>query len=114
MKLRKKDVCVLYMNIRSPEDNQGYPNRDDTPADILTDPCTSEETYRTRCYAFFAAIFKVLRMSLRKNQPHSEWYDHMCDIGSPARRSFFVDLDQECANVSTLNIWCLLPYSHIQ
>ena len=112
MKLRKKGVCVLYMNIRSRKDNQGFPGRDDIPAKILTGPCPSEEVYRTCCYTFFAAVFTALRTSLQKNDP--EWYDHMCDIGNPVRKSFFGDLEQNRKNVSTLKIRCLLPYSHIQ
>ena len=91
------------MNIRSPDDIHGYPPRDATPANILTDRC-DEPQYNTRCYTFFAAIFKVLRTSLENNQSHSDWYKDMCTIGSPARRSFFKDLERECAIVSTVNV----------
>ena len=76
------------MNIRSPKDTHGYPDRDEIPADILTAGHYDEQQYSTRCYTFFAAIFKVLRTSLENNQPHSDWYNDMCTIRSPARRSF--------------------------
>ena len=91
------------MNIRSPNDIQGYPPRDKIPANILTRHCDELE-YNTQCYTFFAAIFKVLRTSLENNKSHSGWYKAMCTLESRARRSFFEDLDLECATVSTVNV----------
>ncbi|KAF8553145.1 hypothetical protein OG21DRAFT_1497931 [Imleria badia] len=98
LELRKKGVCVLYMNIRSRGDTQGYPERDDIPANILTRPCVTEDEYRTRCYEFFAAVFKVLCTSMKDKELLS-WCDNMCAIGNNDRDNFFADLDRECDNV---------------
>ena len=102
IQLVTEGVCVLYMNIRSPIDNMGYPGRDSIPAQMLTDHCPTEDEYRIRCFAFFAAIFKVLRTSLEQNQPN--WYKDMCDLQSHARRSFFADLVKEYASASTMDV----------
>lgn len=97
MQLAKKDVCVLYMNIRSPDDKLGFPPRDNVPADILTYPCDDEE-YHKRCFAFFEAIFEVLGTFMEMDL---NWYDDMCTIGSPVRTAFFTELQKEFVNVST-------------
>ena len=97
MQLAKRGVCVIYMNIRPSKDDQGYPGRDNIPADILTDQCVNEHEYRIRCFTFFAAVFKVLGVS-RLND--SLWYNAMCDIGNSARTSFFTDLQYEYNRVS--------------
>ncbi|KAF8552887.1 hypothetical protein OG21DRAFT_1485810 [Imleria badia] len=83
------------MNIRFINDTHGYPSRDDTPADILS--YDTEKEYHNQCYAFFAAVFKVLRTVLEKNQPN--WFEDVCKIGSPTRIAFFVDLENEYSNV---------------
>ena len=97
-----KKICVLYMNIRSPSDQQGYPERDHTPADLLTRHCATENEYRILCFTFFAATFKVLRTFLEKKQ--SGWYEAMCTMRSPARALFFDILKKEFANASAMNM----------
>ncbi|KAG9313113.1 hypothetical protein JVU11DRAFT_6563 [Chiua virens] len=99
LELGKKDVCVLYMNIRSPEDTQGDaqgdPPRDDIPANILTAYCNTEREYSTRCRAFFAAVFKVLG-----RLPWTlDWCENMRDIGNIARTQFFLELQDEFGKV---------------
>ncbi|KAF9239620.1 hypothetical protein BU15DRAFT_74474 [Melanogaster broomeanus] len=66
LELSKKDVLVLYMNLRPVEDNTGFPDRDPIPARLLTDDYTTAEAYGTRCYAFFTAIFRALHDSLSR------------------------------------------------
>ncbi|KAG9318017.1 hypothetical protein JVU11DRAFT_80 [Chiua virens] len=93
----KKNVCVLYMNIRSPEDTQGHPPRDSIPADILTARCNTEQEYSIRYRAFFAAVFKVLG-----RLPWTlDWREKMRDIGNIARTEFFLQLEDEFDKVRT-------------
>jgi hypothetical protein len=54
---------VLYMNLRPRTDYFVSPERDNTPASILTGNCQSEE-YFDQCCAFFCAIFKLIRDDL--------------------------------------------------
>ena len=112
VQLEKWDVCVLYMNIRSAKDKQGYPYRDNIPARILTGHCVTGAEYRIQCSAFFAAIFKVLRKALENEKDPLSWRAAMCKMGSSARDSFFADLETEYTNASTMNN-ISLPYSHI-
>ena len=91
------------MNIRSKNDHQGYPGRDNVPANILTDYCATEAQYRIECSAFFAAIFKVLRTSLKKKKKPS-WYKDMCEIEGSTRTSFFADLEKVFLQVNTMNV----------
>jgi hypothetical protein len=102
VQLATQGVCVLYMNIRPRSDKIGFPERDDTPADILTASCARKDEYRIRCVAFFATIFKVLRTRLGQDQ--TKWRQEMCRIRSPTRNSFFVDLAKEYVNVSTMDV----------
>ena len=104
--LGARGVCVLYMNIRSQSDTQGYPERDNVPANILTRYCATKRQYRIQCFAFFAAIFKVLRISLKKKKKKKQpsWCKDMCEIGSSTRTSFFVDLEKVYLQVSTINV----------
>ncbi|KAG9313087.1 hypothetical protein JVU11DRAFT_6531 [Chiua virens] len=91
LELGEKNVFVLYMNIRSPEDTQGYPPRDDIPANILTARYNTEQEYSMRCRAFFAAVFKVLG-----RLPWTlDWCRKMRDIGNIARTEFFLELEDE-------------------
>ncbi|KAI9570118.1 hypothetical protein HD554DRAFT_2083867 [Boletus coccyginus] len=97
LELSKRGVCVIYMNIRSPEDHQGYPHRDNIPANILTNHCATEYEYRIRCFTFFAAFFKLLGVS-QSNNPL--WYgDLMCDVENQARIQFFESLQNTYANL---------------
>ncbi|KAG9313098.1 hypothetical protein JVU11DRAFT_6543 [Chiua virens] len=95
LELGTKNVFVLYMNIRSPEDTQGYPPRDDIPANILTARYNTEQEYSMRCRAFFAAVFKVLG-----RLPWTlDWCHKMRDIGNIARTEFFLELEDEFGKV---------------
>ncbi|KAH7884242.1 hypothetical protein F5I97DRAFT_2035573 [Phlebopus sp. FC_14] len=98
LELGTKDICVLYMNIRSPNDKQGYPYHDDIPANILTG-CNTESEYLIQCYAFFASIFKVLRIFLEEEKKFNDWCKDMCKIGSRARALFFAAVGKEYENV---------------
>ena len=102
--LGTRGLCVVYMNIRSQNDNQGYPGRDNVPANILTDQCPTERMYRMKCYAFFAAIFTVLLTSLEKKEKQPNWCKYMCEIGSNTRTSFFADLEKVFLQVSIMNV----------
>lgn len=54
-------AVVLYMNLRPSDDLTGFPERDDVPADILTQPAVD---YNTRCCSFFTAVFVAVRERL--------------------------------------------------
>ncbi|KAH7884939.1 hypothetical protein F5I97DRAFT_1300844 [Phlebopus sp. FC_14] len=99
LELATKGICVLYMNIRSANDKQGYPYRDDVPANILTGRCDTQGEYFIRCRAFFASIFKVLRIFLEEQKVFNDWCMDMCKIGSGARDLFFAALGKEYENV---------------
>ena len=95
--MRQRDIVVLYMNLR-PTKN-GFPQRDEVPAKILTDNFgVSSAHYGARCCAFFTAIFTVLRDYLLNllNQHQGDattairvWNSSMCDMSSGGRAAFF-------------------------
>ncbi|KAG9308729.1 hypothetical protein JVU11DRAFT_11514 [Chiua virens] len=105
--LSKKDVIVLYMNLRDSEpsltDRLTFPARDPIPATILTEFPSNEEEYRIHCYAFFIALFDIVeeQLSTEHSTRNSKtkilrWAREMCDMSySPTRihttRSDFFD-----------------------
>ena len=88
------------MNLR-PVRN-GFPPRDEIPSKILTEdldiPC---KLYEARCSAFFAAIFRVLKVELLEENfmgatdAISRWNERMCEVGSDFRTSFFGRIESE-------------------
>ncbi|KAH7884825.1 hypothetical protein F5I97DRAFT_1929649 [Phlebopus sp. FC_14] len=100
--LRKKDVVVVYMNLRGKTERSGFPQRDDFPARALTENIDeSEEQYTQRCCAFWIAIFHTLTRDLgnvlsgKVAEAISNWNDEMSDMGSEKRRAFFEQAQQE-------------------
>ena len=99
----QRDIVVLYINLR-PVTN-GFPQRDEVPARILTENLDgSSEHYGARCCAFFTAIFTVLKNSLShllSRHPDNtamairEWNNNMCNmnISSGKRAAFFDDVE---------------------
>ncbi|KAF9232686.1 hypothetical protein BU15DRAFT_67236 [Melanogaster broomeanus] len=96
--LSKRDVLVLYMNLRPAEDETGFPDRDPIPAGLLTPDNMTAEAYGTRCCAFFTAIFRSLIDSFSRavrdaagDEPSGirEWNKHMSDLCSTHRHKFF-------------------------
>ena len=101
--LSKKNVMVIYMNLRGEEDTLGFPLRDPIPSKILTSefPATTEE-YRITCHAFFIALFDTLDEHLYT--PHAtrkikervmSWVRQMCDMSYPPRSSIRFDFFQQ-------------------
>ncbi|QRV97659.1 hypothetical protein RhiJN_25678 [Ceratobasidium sp. AG-Ba] len=102
IELKDRGAAVLYMNLQ-PEAKQDntYPQRDLIPAQILTeDLWCSEQDYYRRCYAFFTALFQVLRSHLLEFRKAGSkpaeiiiaWSHFMCDTESDFRQQFFIDL----------------------
>lgn len=99
----KTKVLGLYMNLRPPEDVLSYPLRDDVPANILAGFDGTSEQYHLRCYAFFTAVFIVLRRWLKymggtRMSPEeliAAWSEIMCDLESTRRSEFFDDVDSQ-------------------
>ncbi|KAG9104117.1 hypothetical protein FRC06_005233, partial [Ceratobasidium sp. 370] len=105
IELKKQDAIVVYINIRSKDDNGNpFPDRDEVPADILTKDLKicSEKDYSRRCTAMLTALLQVLKrylLELRgKHSTREElvkaWSERMCDMGSDARSQFFAGLAQ--------------------
>ncbi|KAG9318913.1 hypothetical protein JVU11DRAFT_1024 [Chiua virens] len=88
--LAKKDLIVLYMNLRDQTDKTGFPARDPIPATILTQ-FPSEKAYRIICYAFFIALFdtveEILSGHITGNAKEAvmEWSRNMCDMILPSK-----------------------------
>lgn len=87
------------MNIRDDDDKNSFPNRDDIPANILAPGQKStEDSYSDRCMAFFTAIFVTLRYTLSSygesdpKKVFETWNLGMCEMDSPARKTFFEKL----------------------
>ncbi|KAB5592219.1 hypothetical protein CTheo_4316 [Ceratobasidium theobromae] len=103
IELRTKGVIVLYMNIRSKDDINGYPERDHPVADILQEFPQSQQEYSDRCYALFTVIFHVLKYTFKYYLPKiskddelvNHWNENMCDLGSPARAQFFQTVEAQ-------------------
>ncbi|KAI6135505.1 hypothetical protein EV401DRAFT_2192055 [Pisolithus croceorrhizus] len=95
-----RGVLVLYMNLRPPDDDTGFPARDDVPATILmSEPETEAVDYSARCCAFFAAIFMTVSEHLSTNLASGSledalqrWNDSICKLGSEDRKQFFLRL----------------------
>ncbi|KAF9232755.1 hypothetical protein BU15DRAFT_67188 [Melanogaster broomeanus] len=96
--LSKRDVLVLYMNLRPAEDKTGFPDRDPIPAGLLTPDNMTAEAYGTRCCAFFTAIFRSLLDTLSRAVRDAagdelsavrEWNKDMSDLCSTHRHEFF-------------------------
>ena len=90
--LSKKDVIVIYMNLRGEKDKLGFPARDQIPSQILTEFPATEEAYQTICYAFFIALFDALEEDLFTNYATRsakadimDWVHQMCDMSHPPR-----------------------------
>ncbi|KAG9310693.1 hypothetical protein JVU11DRAFT_9287 [Chiua virens] len=89
--LGKKDVIVLYMNLRDKDEKSGFPARDSIPSAILTEFPSTEKAYRTICYAFFIALFDLVEESLSVyntgiiQEAVMEWVHKMCDMSHPPR-----------------------------
>ncbi|KAF8350898.1 hypothetical protein F5887DRAFT_322542 [Amanita rubescens] len=104
--LRKKDVIVLYMNIRDPGDVHAYPPQDTSPAKILTGSFTNEDNYTHRCRAFFTAIFTCLQEHLSMGSRKGfikEWNARMTEFPEPAcdiaRDDFFRAVEKKYNNI---------------
>ncbi|KAG9311556.1 hypothetical protein JVU11DRAFT_7761 [Chiua virens] len=105
---KKKDVIVLYMNLRGKEETSGFPTRDPIPAAILT-TFPSEKAYRIICYAFFVALFDTVEETLSGHTTSNvkeavmEWSRKMCDMIHPprttARSDFFGKLSMKYERV---------------
>ncbi|KAF9234793.1 hypothetical protein BU15DRAFT_65422 [Melanogaster broomeanus] len=101
LELVKKDVLVLYMNLRPAQDKSGFPDRDPIPAMLLTEYYTTTEDYSTRCCAFFTAIFRTLRDTLSREVQNAagdeqsavrQWNKDMSTLGSTQRHKFFTQV----------------------
>lgn len=107
--LAKRDVIVVYINLRLVDDYNSYPRRDAIPANILASnlECSLDE-YSDRCVAFFHALFEILlstlkRISAGKNDYRKvveAWSKDMCDMESPARIKFFKEIQTRYDEVS--------------
>lgn len=103
IELMKKRVLGLYINVRPAEETLTYPLRDDIPANILAPSNATLEDYKAKCYAFFTAIFTVLRRRLRQmgaaNLPPetiiTTWSQGMCNLESTQRKEFFNHVQSE-------------------
>ncbi|KAB5590113.1 hypothetical protein CTheo_6455 [Ceratobasidium theobromae] len=114
VQLMKKDVLVLYINIRSPKQTNAYPCQDRVARMILTGnlKCPAQE-YARRCTGFFTAIFIVLRAKLQLLESKGNkapkallaaWSEGMCAMGSEARRSFFEDVKEEFERLTNIDV----------
>ncbi|KAI6042758.1 hypothetical protein EDC04DRAFT_2891606 [Pisolithus marmoratus] len=97
VELHRKGIVVLYMCLRPSHDKTALPPRDDVPADILT-PYWGIDTvdYGTRCCAFFAATFMMVREWLSTSRSLEDalrqWNISMRNLLSPIRQDFFAAL----------------------
>ena len=101
--LAKKDIIVLYINLRDYADKANCPVRDDIPAALLDGSRYNEGSYKVRCIQFFTAVFQQIREKLgslaslegaskqsggTKADPktyYSRWEDDMCRINGETR-----------------------------
>ncbi|KAF8548189.1 hypothetical protein OG21DRAFT_1526653 [Imleria badia] len=108
--LSKKDVVVIYMNLRGETDKLGFPARDPIPSQILTEFPPTEEAYQTVCYAFFIALFDTLDEYLYTAYPMRktkgslmDWVRQICDMSHPprftARADFFRKVSERYTKV---------------
>ena len=88
------------MNLR-PVRN-GFPPRDEIPSKILTEDLDiSCRIYEARCSAFFAAIFRLLKLellgdnSMDTTEAISLWNRRMCEVRSDFRTGFFGRMELE-------------------
>ncbi|KAH7902988.1 hypothetical protein BJ138DRAFT_1120865 [Hygrophoropsis aurantiaca] len=99
VELRHRKVIVIYMDLRSVNDN-GFPERDDIPATILTEEFGfDKDVYFARCCHFLEALFKAIQTEFqsvpRDAKPESvgdfirNWNEGMCSMGSRSRATFF-------------------------
>ncbi|KAF9244221.1 hypothetical protein BU15DRAFT_59546 [Melanogaster broomeanus] len=101
LELVKKDILVLYMNLRPAQDKSGFPDRDPIPAMLLTEYYTTSADYNTRCCAFFTAIFRTLRDTLSREVQNAagdeqsavrQWNKDMSTLGSTQCHKFFTQV----------------------
>ncbi|KAI9568063.1 hypothetical protein HD554DRAFT_2172787 [Boletus coccyginus] len=118
--LSKKDVVVIYMNLRGENDKLGFPGRDPIPSQILTQFPPTEGAYRIICYAFFTALFDTLEEYLSaghviRNAKASvmRWVRQMCNMSDPpestARAGFFYKVSKRYSKVHSEFIRALKP-----
>lgn len=106
--LAKRDVIVMYLNVRPIGDTNSYPPRDNIPASILTTLDDSAENYTDRCVAFFHALFDTMRSTLKdlsklgagRVEVVKTWSKIMCEVSSPSRTMFFAQLQTKFDAVS--------------
>lgn len=104
LRLRKKDVIVIYMNLCEEHDVVGFLTRNSIPSRILTDFPSTVEGYQTVCYAFLTALFDTLEEYLSNNHTTRSdragimsWVDQMCDMNYPPRSTARIDFFRKLA-----------------
>jgi hypothetical protein len=110
VQLSKKDVIIIYMNLRGEKDKLGFPARAPIPSQILTEFPPTEEAYQTICYAFFIALFDTLEEDLSTGYATCpakagimDWVHQMCGMSHPprstARANFFRKVSERYTKV---------------